>query len=261
VADKALSGTCRSRLLLVALASGDQPEARRLAKEVLSVDPNSPEAQIVDALQKVDSNDMQSAESEIQNAVLHQPGNFQAHYLLARIHMINGSPEQARQELEKAIKARPGFLSAKLALAELQFALGEYDRARKLGGELLLTTGSCSRVRNIVEASERANETEETVPQDVVRGSVLKLGKVQADLAGDYLATSSNSGKRSSISHSGSTGGNSGECLMDLRSGSDPTGVYLRDSLVDEAIEAFSALNNRNFDPWSLAFPVPGRWM
>jgi tetratricopeptide (TPR) repeat protein len=261
MADKRFVDACRSRLLQVALLSNDQAEAERLKNEILSKDSKSSEAQFADALLKVDSNDLQRAESEVLSVILHEPGLAQAHYLLSRIHMINGSSEQARQELEKAIRVRPGFLSARLALADLEFALGEYDSAHKLANELLVTVGSCGPVPNILEASEKARESKESPPEYVIRSSVQRLGTAQVDLAGEYLAKWGSSIKHPVGGGNGPTFGKSPGCVINLRSGSDSNGMYLKDSLVDEAIETFNALHQDHYDPWTLASPVPGRWM
>lgn len=261
MADDHFSAACRSRLLQVALSSNDQAEAERLKNEILSKDSKSSEAQFADALHKVDSKDLQRAESEILDVILREPGYAQAHYLLSRIYMINGSSEQARQELEKAIKVQPDFLSARLALAALEFALGEYDSARKLANELLVTVRSCGQVRNILEASERARESKELPPEHVIRSSVQRLGNTQVDLAGEYLAKWGSAVRRPVESSTGPTFGMSPECPVNLRSGSDLNGIYLKNSLVDEAIKTFNALRQDHYDPWILASPVPGRWI
>jgi tetratricopeptide (TPR) repeat protein len=242
--------SCRSRLLTLLSSEGKIDEARKLAKQMLADNRDDVSARLVDVSERIEARDLAKALNELQSMVVYDPRNFEAHYQLARVHMLSGEVEQARQQLTEALELNPDFLDAQLKLAQIQVIRGEYKPAVQLTSKILSKHPDSDDARAIREYAERRVQNPNLrglggAPADNAR----RLGQLRLVLLDDSAASASTGSADRTLARP-----------LTPPAAISPGSIYLRNTMVDNAIAAVRTLSARNYDRFEFTHDVPGLW-
>ena len=127
----------QKHIIEVLMRQGKRMEANAVASEILSSDPNDPDARGLQATLTLDRGEIVKALAELQAVVTRAPENPVARYQLGRAHAARREWSQARLQFQKAIEIRPDYIVARLALAQLENTQGQYDAALKAADEII----------------------------------------------------------------------------------------------------------------------------
>ncbi len=139
--------TAKSRLALVKARQNDLVSARRLAEEVLEVNPRDTDSLTLRGTLLLNDGDAPGAITDFRTVIRDDPARVNVVRLLSRAHLTNKEPELAKDALAQGLDTNPNATVLGLDLAnfyasrnELDNALAELEKilTRKPGDELAL---------------------------------------------------------------------------------------------------------------------------
>jgi tetratricopeptide (TPR) repeat protein len=133
------------RIADLLLTQGKLEEARKVVEEILDEHPKDSEALAMRGALLLDSGDrkqLQSAISELQDAVTRMPNNPVVRFNLGRAHWAQGDLDQARTQFESAVSVRADYLAPRLALGQIQLLKGEHAAALQTANQTLALSGT-----------------------------------------------------------------------------------------------------------------------
>lgn len=241
---------CRARTLALLQFEDRHSEAWELAKQIRTEYRDDVDARLVEATTRVEARDLVTALNELQSILASDPQNFNAHYQLARVHMLSGEAEQARQRLTEALALNPEFLEAKLKLAQIKIIREEYRGAVQMATEIIEKHPDSWEARHIFDYADKRVKNPTThglwgPPTENVR----RLALAKLVMVGDPSDTPSQA---------------SADRLSQPPASSNPSiafdAIYLRKTLVDGAIRGYRLLAAKQYDRFDYLLPVPGVW-
>ncbi|NHA15390.1 XrtA/PEP-CTERM system TPR-repeat protein PrsT [Thioalkalivibrio sp. XN279] len=126
----------RSGRVEALLANGDLDTARALAQEIHTQAPQHPATNYLMGRVELQAGNPQQALAHAQAVLAAQPGSAQGLLLAAMAHMALGQELQAESNLERAVVANPADLNARRLLAQVRLGLQSPERALEALGPL-----------------------------------------------------------------------------------------------------------------------------
>ena len=113
----------------VRLALGDLKAAAESATAVMTLEPRSPVAALLQARLRLAHKNLAGGVAELEEIVTEAPGYTEARLLLGAALLQRGDLQQAQQQLQQVIESTPDNLTARKLLAEVRLKLGQPEGA------------------------------------------------------------------------------------------------------------------------------------
>ncbi len=116
-----------------ALADEDPPEAVKMVKQALEINPSSVPAHLFLAGEAADAGHRDEARKSLQRALEVNPSSLEAHSLMAALAFIEDKPAEYEEEIAKALAINPRYGEAYRVVGEFASHNFRYDEATELG--------------------------------------------------------------------------------------------------------------------------------
>jgi tetratricopeptide (TPR) repeat protein len=235
------------RMVRLLSAAGRQQQAKQVNEQILATHPKDVEARAMEGVMDPNA-DRDRAMAVLETAAIENRQDYELIYYAARMHLLNSEFGLARQQVSAVLELRPDYVPGLIMLAQIQFHDGDY---RMAAASVTRALAASPREPHLGLMQAILVGFHDGLPtSSELQTAAQRIGQGQYELAADHLERHRRA--------SGSGAPNAPPFQTITNTPVEVSGVYLSNSLADEAISRFSRFREKPKHPFDLALPVAG---